>query len=44
VLLEDRADGGRRVEGLLLDHLERRVAEDDGAVGRDHPERVGLVR
>ena len=43
VVLQHRRDGGRRVEGLLVDDLHRRVAEDDGAVGRHHPQLVGLL-
>ena len=43
VPLQDRLDGRRRVEGLLHHHLERRVAEDDGAVAGHDPQRLGVV-
>ena len=43
VVLEHRSDGRGRVEGLLVDDLHGRVAEDHGSVRRDHPEPVLLV-
>ncbi len=42
VVPQHRLDGRRRVEGDLVHDLDRRVAEDHRAVGRHHPEPVGV--
>jgi hypothetical protein len=43
VVLQHRRDGRGRVEGLLVHHLERRVAEEHGPVARHHPDRLVAV-